>query len=284
MNHLQHFAHLNHHQAAMAAFQRNNPSIQDVGRANSAPSNMEQQGENLNEEDMNRTEIFVQRPDGKIIVVAADADADVMTIKNKVFMAEGIHPINQTLYFHGRALEDKAALMDCGVSWGSTLHLISPHVIPAEPSLDMFKFRDLKAEVAGTLSETSSCATPSSCGSPVAFENGEGSTPSPDSPRTEPTKKSGVGSIVAKTARGLAYDLDKVDENVARRLSKNRISAERSRQRKIQRWNEMVATSSRQEQHILALTQENQALKERMARLEQFFEQNAPHLAPYMPR
>eukprot|EP00961_Rhodomonas_salina_P095626 1286045-Rhodomonas_salina.2 len=262
----------------MAALQRNN--YFDMGRTRSAPSSIEN-NEHV-EEEINRTEIFVQRPDGKIIVVAVDTDADVTSIKNKVFMSEGIHPINQTLYFHGKPLDDKAALVDVGVSWGSTLHLISPHTIPAEPSLDIFKFRDLKAEVTGALSETSSCATPSSCGSPTPGENGDTGSNS-GSPGPDGTKK-GVGSIVAKTARGLAYDLDKVEENVARRLSKNRISAERSRQRKIQRWNDMLNNIARQDQHILALTQENQGLKERLARMEQFFEANAPQLAAYMPR
>ena len=65
------------------------------------------------------------------------------------------------------------------------------------------------------------------------------------------TGRPGLG--VTKTRKGLAYDLDTVDEKLRKRLIKNRLSAERSRQRK-------NATTK-------SLQAENQALREHNERM-----------------
>uniref|UniRef100_A0A7S1DWM3 BZIP domain-containing protein n=2 Tax=Hemiselmis andersenii TaxID=464988 RepID=A0A7S1DWM3_HEMAN len=85
--------------------------------------------------------------------------------------------------------------------------------------------------------------------------------PTPSSRRSAPkapapaTAETPDLSCVAKGQKGLAYDLDKVDDKLRKRLLKNRQSAERSRQRKL-------AEKSVKEQEICGLREENARLKE----------------------
>jgi len=75
------------------------------------------------------------------------------------------------------------------------------------------------------------------------------------------TDASDIG--VTKTKKGLAYDLDTVDDKLKKRLIKNRLSAERSRQRKNATLNAMQAENDQ----LRARNQEMEAKMERMSAL-----------------
>ena len=70
-----------------------------------------------------------------------------------------------------------------------------------------------------------------------------------------------VEASVTKTKTGLAYDLDTVDEKLKKRLLKNRLSAERSRQRK------NACLQSLQEENA-QLRAEKQSMAERLEKME----------------
>jgi hypothetical protein len=79
----------------------------------------------------------------------------------------------------------------------------------------------------------------------------------------QPYISGATGSIptVRLGQKGLAYDLDSVDEKMKRRLIKNRLSAERSRLRKNARMVELLG-------EIYQLRAENSALHMRLAAFE----------------
>jgi ubiquitin len=114
-------------------------------------------------------------------------------------------------------------------------------------------------EASTATAPSSRCVTPESCPKPAA------ATAAAPAPARAPRRASAAKgpqasealdlSCVAKGHKGLAYDLDKVDDKLRRRLLKNRQSAERSRQRKL-------AEKSVKEQEISCLREENERLKE----------------------
>jgi hypothetical protein len=96
-------------------------------------------------------------------------------------------------------------------------------------------------------------------------------SPPPPPPTTAHNTLGSSDVRVVKAGRGhkgLAYDLDSVDEKVKRRLIKNRLSAERSRQRKNARMSDMedqLTHANTQLDHVRA---ENAELKQRLAAFE----------------
>jgi len=74
-------------------------------------------------------------------------------------------------------------------------------------------------------------------------------------------------NCVSKGQKGLAYDLEKVDDKLRKRLLKNRQSAERSRQKKI-------ATVKVLQEENESLKGENMSLREQLARMQALLEAN----------
>jgi cell shape-determining protein MreC len=70
---------------------------------------------------------------------------------------------------------------------------------------------------------------------------------------------------VSKGQKGLAYDLEKVDDKLRKRLLKNRQSAERSRQKKI-------ATVKVLQEENESLKSENMSLREQLAKMQALLE------------
>jgi large subunit ribosomal protein L40e len=73
---------------------------------------------------------------------------------------------------------------------------------------------------------------------------------------------------VLKRPKGLAYDLDQVDERTRKRLLKNRMSAERSRLRKQEQMQVLEQKLSKTESENKSLRDENSELKRRLAEME----------------
>mmetsp|Transcript_45268 Transcript_45268/g.106630 ORF Transcript_45268/g.106630 Transcript_45268/m.106630 type:complete len:348 (+) Transcript_45268:35-1078(+) len=73
---------------------------------------------------------------------------------------------------------------------------------------------------------------------------------------------------IGRGQKGLAYDLDSVDEKVKRRLIKNRLSAERSRQRKNARMESMQGELGTLDSQLENFRTENAMLKTRLAAFE----------------
>ncbi len=73
---------------------------------------------------------------------------------------------------------------------------------------------------------------------------------------------------VLKRPKGLAYDLDQVDERTRKRLLKNRMSAERSRVRKQEQMQGLEQRLATTESENKSLRDENSALKRRLAEME----------------
>jgi ubiquitin len=72
---------------------------------------------------------------------------------------------------------------------------------------------------------------------------------------------------VTKGAKGLAYDVDRVDEKTRRRLLSNRQSASLSRQRRLDEGRQMSEALARSEAELAALRGENSALRSELASL-----------------
>jgi hypothetical protein len=106
---------------------------------------------------------------------------------------------------------------------------------------------------------------PSSRGSPSILQQQQRAAP-----RSSAASKSTQDidmNCVSKGQKGLAYDLEKVDDKLRKRLLKNRQSAERSRQKKI-------ATVKVLQEENESLKGENMSLREQLARMQALLEAN----------
>ena len=81
-----------------------------------------------------------------------------------------------------------------------------------------------------------------------------------------------VDASVTKTKTGLAYDLDTVDEKLKKRLLKNRLSAERSRQRKNACLQSLLEENAQ-------LRAEKQSMAERLEKMEALLSTSLPLMA-----
>ena len=73
---------------------------------------------------------------------------------------------------------------------------------------------------------------------------------------------------VLKRPKGLAYDLDQVDERTRKRLLKNRMSAERSRLKKQEQMQDLEVKLTKTQSENKFLRDENSELKRRLAEME----------------
>jgi ubiquitin len=132
-------------------------------------------------------------------------------------------------------------------------------------------FVDMTLANEGASGSEADSTPPSSRGSPSILQQQQRAAPR-SSPTSKSTKEIGV-DCVSKGQKGLAYDLEKVDDKLRKRLLKNRQSAERSRQKKI-------ATVKVLQEENESLKSENMSLREQLAKMQALLE--ASHIATPM--
>ena len=84
-----------------------------------------------------------------------------------------------------------------------------------------------------------------------------------------------LNTLVAKGQKGLSYDLDKVtDEKLKKRLIKNRLSAERSRQRKNAHVRELEDRLEQSQYEMGTLRSECDNLNKEVARMRELLQKH----------
>ncbi|KAJ1493202.1 hypothetical protein T484DRAFT_1929664 [Baffinella frigidus] len=162
-----------------------------------------------------------------------------------IFNAFNAHPATNSFNAHGTP---NTASAQPAVS--------SPHSLAASssPSLDVFEEQHAAAQPpVASLPALQALVLPGAA--QPAFYPAAGSMPK---------------VTIGRGQKGLAYDLDSVDEKVKRRLIKNRLSAERSRLRKNARMVEMEGEIGDVNTELEQLRGENAALHKRLAAFEAF--------------
>jgi hypothetical protein len=69
-------------------------------------------------------QIFVKTLTGKCITIDTTADETIESIKQKIFIKEGIEPAQQRLVYAGKQLDIERTLADYNITNESTIHLV----------------------------------------------------------------------------------------------------------------------------------------------------------------
>ena len=86
-------------------------------------------------------QVFVKKPDGRIISLDVERDHLVVNLKQKVEKMEGIPEQSQFLFFGGNILEDGSTLAAYGIETNSIIELISPKRILSVAPGDAFNVK-----------------------------------------------------------------------------------------------------------------------------------------------